>query len=82
MKKLIISLDDEAAKAVRLRAAKQGVSVSLFLADLVREHVRSLRRYEAAYRAWRVEKPLKLRGAHPKRDELYDRVPPTRRQRP
>jgi plasmid stability protein len=75
MKKLTISLDDKTANAVRLRAATQGVSMSLFLANLVREHVQSLHRYEAAYGAWRAEKPLRLRGAYPKRDELYDRVP-------
>jgi plasmid stability protein len=79
MKKLIISLDDKTANAVRLRAATQGVSVSLFLANLVREHVQSLHRYEAAYRAWRAEKPLKLTGAYPKRDELRDRAALRRR---
>ena len=29
--------------------------------------------FEAAYRAWRAEKPLKLKGAYPTRDELHDR---------
>ena len=44
-----------------------------FTAELLREHLRQAREYEAAYRAWRAEKPLKLKGAYPKRDELYDR---------
>jgi hypothetical protein len=41
--------------------------------------VRHARAYEEAMRASLAEKPLKLTGAYPKREELYD--PPVLRRR-
>jgi hypothetical protein len=73
MKKMTITLDEETAAWARVRAAEQRMSLSRFVGELLREHLRQLREYEAAYRAWRTEKPLKLKGAYPKRDELHDR---------
>jgi hypothetical protein len=73
MKNVTITLDEETATRARVRAAERNMSLSRFIGELLREHLRQAREYEAAYRAWRAEKPLKLKGAHPKREELYDR---------
>ena len=73
MKNVTITLDEETATRARVRAAERRMSLSRFIGELLREHLRQAREYEAAYRAWRAEKPLKLKGAHPKREELYDR---------
>ena len=73
MKNVTLTLDDETAALARVRAAERRMSLSRFVGELLREHLRQSREYEAAYRAWRAEKPLKLKGAYPKRDELYDR---------
>jgi len=73
MKNVTIALDEETAARARVRAAERGMSLSRFVGELLREHLRQSREYEAAYRAWRAETPLKLKGAYPKRDELHDR---------
>lgn len=73
MKNVTITLDDETAASARVRAAERRMSLSRFVGELLREHLRQSREYEAAYRAWRAEKPLKLKGAYPKREDLYDR---------
>ncbi len=73
MKKVTITLDEETAARARAHAAERRMSLSRFVGELLRAHLRQSREYEAAYRAWRAEKPLKLKGAYPKRDELYGR---------
>jgi len=73
MKNVTITLDEDTASRARVRAAERRMSLSRFVGELLREHLRQSREYEAAYRAWRAEKPLKLKGSTPKRDELYDR---------
>ena len=73
MKNVTITLDEETEARARLRAAERRMSLSRFVGELLREHLRHARAYEAAYRAWRSEKPLKLKGAYPAREDLYDR---------
>jgi plasmid stability protein len=73
MKNVTITLDEETAARARVRAAERNMSLSRFVGELLREHLRHSREYEAAYRAWRSEKPLKLKGTYPKREDLYDR---------
>jgi predicted HicB family RNase H-like nuclease len=51
MKKMTITLDEETAAWARVRAAEQRMSLSRFVGELLREHLRQLREYEAAYRA-------------------------------
>jgi len=82
MKKVTITLDEETAAQARARAAERRMSLSRFVGGLLREHLGQSREYEAAYRVWRAEKPLKLKGAYPKRDELYVRTRLTRRDKP
>jgi len=49
------------------------MSLSRFVSELLRGRPRQARAYEAAYRGWRAEKPLELKGTYPTRDALYDR---------
>lgn len=76
MKSLTITLDEETARLARVRAAKRDMSVSRYIGELLRRELRHDEAYEAAYRAWRAEKPFPLKGPaepYPKREELYDR---------
>jgi len=76
MKNVTISLDDDTAEKARIRAAERKMSVSRFIGEMLRKELGHDDAYEAAYRAWRAEKPLQLKGPaepYPKREELYDR---------
>lgn len=76
MKNLTITLDEETARLARIRASEREMSLSRFIGEVLRRELRHDEAYEAAYRAWRVEKPFPLKGPpepYPKRDELYDR---------
>jgi len=54
-------------------ALERLMSLSRFVSELLRGRPRQARAYEAAYRGWRAEKPLELKGTYPTRDALYDR---------
>lgn len=76
MKNLTITLDEETARLARIRAAKRDMSVSRYIGEILRKELRHDEDYEAAYRAWRAQKPFPLKGPpepYPKREELYDR---------
>jgi plasmid stability protein len=76
MKNLTITLDEETARLARVRAAKRDMSVSRYIGELLRKELRHDEEYEAAYRAWRAERPFPLKGSpepYPRREELYDR---------
>jgi plasmid stability protein len=76
MKNLTITLDEETARLARVRAAERDMSVSRYVGELLRRELRHDEAYEAAYRAWRAQKPFPLKGPpqpYPKREELYDR---------
>jgi len=76
MKNLTITLDEETARLARIRAAERDMSLSRFIGEALRKELRHDEEYEAAYRAWRAQKPFPLKGApqpYPKREELYDR---------
>ena len=71
-----ITMAPETAAKARVRAAEQGVSLSRYIGEVLREHLGRDDEYEKAYRAWRSAKPWNLKGAperYPKREELYDR---------
>ena len=75
MKKIMVTLDEETAAWAHAQAAQRNISLSRFVAEVLRERIRA-REYEDAYRAWREEKPFDLKGPwkpYPKREELYDR---------
>jgi len=76
LKNLTITLDEETAARARVQAAERNMSLSRYIGEVLREQMRNSDDYEAAYRAWRAEKPFPLKGPaerYPKREELYDR---------
>ncbi|OFZ94490.1 MAG: hypothetical protein A2Z64_10225 [Betaproteobacteria bacterium RIFCSPLOWO2_02_67_12] len=76
MKNVTITLDEDTATWARVHAAERDMSFSRFVGEVLRERMRRSREYEAAYRAWRAEKPFDLKGPwkpYPRREELYDR---------
>ena len=73
MKNVTVTLDKDTAARARVQAAERNMSLSRYIGEVLRKELRHADEYEAAYRAWRAEKPRKLRGRYPKREELYDR---------
>jgi hypothetical protein len=76
MKNLTITLDEETARLARIRASEREMSLSRYIGEVLRKELRHDDAYEAAYRAWRAEKPFPLKGPpepYPKREALYDR---------
>ena len=76
MKNVTVTLDEETAARARVQAAEQKMSLSRYIGEVLRKELRHAEEYEAAYRAWRAEKPWPLKGPpqpYPKREELYDR---------
>ncbi len=79
MKNVTITLDERTASWARVEAAKQNVSLSRFVGEMLERRRRESSAYWAAYRAWKAIKPTALRGPgdkYPKREELYDRGRP------
>lgn len=75
-KNVTISLDEDTARWVRVEAARQDMSVSRFLADVLTERRRRAEGYEAARAAFigREPRPLRSPGDDlPAREELHDR---------
>jgi len=76
MKNITITVDEQAAAWAKVQAAEQNMSLSRYVGELLRERMRRSREYEAAYKAWRDEKPIKLKGPadrYATREELHDR---------
>ena len=76
MKNVTITLDESTAQWVRRAAAERGVSVSRYVADLLRDEMKHAAAYELAMkRFFALEpRPLKRKGTrYPRREELYDR---------
>jgi hypothetical protein len=69
-----ITLDKETHAKARIRAAETNLSLSRFIGEVVRGHLGKEDAYEAAYRAFRAEKPLKLSGRYLTREEANDRA--------
>jgi hypothetical protein len=72
MKNVTITLDQETAAWTRVHAAQRNLSVSRFVGEVLREHMRESREYDAAMKRYFALKPFPLTGP-PKREELYDR---------
>ena len=76
LKNVTITLDEATVERARAKAGERKMSLSRFVGDVLRKALGHDDAYEGAYRAWRAEKPLALKGpskAYPKREELYDR---------
>lgn len=71
-----VTLDEETLARARVNAAEKNESLSRYVGDVLREHLRKRDEYEVAMRAALAQKPLGLKGPwkpYPKREELYDR---------
>ena len=76
MKNITITLPEECARWVRVRAAQEDRSVSRWLAELIEGMRRRDDEYDVAMQSFLSRKPRKLHwieGRRPTRDEIYDR---------
>jgi hypothetical protein len=77
VKNITITLDEETASWVRLQAARDGVSVSRLLGELLRSRSQELAAYDVAMRQFLAASPTVLRkrtASYAKRAELHDRA--------
>ena len=77
MKNVTVTLPEDVALWLRVRAAKNGRSVSRWLADLLASMKRQEDEYEVAMGRFLARKPRRLKwagGRKPTRDELHDRA--------
>ncbi|RMF81817.1 MAG: hypothetical protein D6739_08890 [Nitrospirae bacterium] len=77
MKNVTITLDEEVARWVRVRAAELETSVSRLVGELLRERMELERRYRAAMERYLALPPRPLRepgGRLPTREELHERA--------
>ncbi|MCC6900411.1 MAG: CopG family transcriptional regulator [Polyangiaceae bacterium] len=75
MRNLTVSLDEQVARWARVAAAQRDMSVSRFVAEVLRARMGEDQAYEAAMQRSLARQPraLKARGAtYPTRDELHD----------
>ena len=75
MKKVTITLPEDLARWLRIKAAKDNRSVSRWLAELLERMWRQEDQYEIAMKRY-LEKPRKIdwpNDRRPTREELYDR---------
>lgn len=76
MKNVTITLPEDLARWLRVKAAKEDRSVSRWLAELLGRMRLNEDRYEVAMRSYLAMKPRKLdwqAGRRPTREELHDR---------
>ena len=76
MKNVTITLDVRTAAWVRIQAAKQNMSVSRFLGEVLHKQMTDARAYDEAMRHFLTEQPLQFEwsdGRRPTRDDLHDR---------
>ncbi len=76
MRNVTITLDDKTADWARIEAARQDISVSRFVADLLREQMDRDDHYERARRSYLAPQPGDLSsgsGGYPSREELHQR---------
>ena len=77
MKRITITLPDDLARWLRVRAAEDDRSVSRWIADLLAGMRRGEDEYEAAMREFLAVKPRRMEwvdGRKPTREELHDRA--------
>ena len=77
MRNVTITLDEEVARWVRVKAAKRETSVSRLVGEMLQEQMRSEDAYEEARRQFFAVKPRTLRARDtpfPSREEVHDRA--------
>ena len=76
MKNITITLPEDVARWLRVKAAQDDRSVSRWLAELLQRMQRQEDQYEVAMKRYLAMKPHKIDwpdGRRPTREELYDR---------
>jgi len=75
MKNVTVTLDDETARWARVEAARQDISVSALLREVLERAKAAHESYPEAMHRYRSRAavPLKKRGGYPPREELHDR---------
>lgn len=76
MKRLTINLPEDLARWLRIKAAKDGRSVSRWLVELLEGMRRQQDQYQAAMKRYLAMQPRKIdwpNDRRPTREELYDR---------
>jgi hypothetical protein len=77
MKNVTITLDAKTAAWARIYAARQDLSLSRFIGELLRERMRESREYDEAMRRYLATPVTALSGPrqrYPSREELHDRA--------
>jgi hypothetical protein len=77
MKNVTITLDEETLALARVHAARQGISISRMVGELLRQRMREAREYDEAMRRYLAVAPVKLKRAgehYAKRETLHDRA--------
>ena len=75
LRNITITLEESVARWTRIQAATNEVSVSRFLANLLKERMKQGDEYEAAKRRALARKPfLKTDGRYLSREEVHDRA--------
>jgi len=76
MKNVTITLDEETATWARLQAARQGVSVSCMIRELLEQRMRESVEHEESMQRCLTRMPVKLkrgRARYAAREQLHDR---------
>lgn len=76
MKNVTITLDEETAAWARVQAARQDMSVSRMIGEMLEARMREHSEYEQAMQQFLARKPVRLRRGgdrYPKREELHER---------
>jgi len=77
MKNITVTLDEKTAAWVRIYAARQGMSVSRLLGEMLQQRMRELRDYDEAMRRYLARQPSRfdwISGRRPTREELNERA--------
>lgn len=75
LRNVTLTLEDSVARWARVEAARQDLSVSRFLANILAERMKENDEYEAAKRRALARKPfLKSDGRYLSRVEVHDRA--------
>jgi hypothetical protein len=75
LRNVTLTLEESVARWARVEAARQDISVSRFLANILAERMKENEEYEAAERRTLARKPfLKSDGRYLTREEVHDRT--------
>ena len=77
MRNITIALDDETARWARIEAARQDMSVSRLVSNLLQENMRRNGTYEVAMQRYLSMPSRSLNeagGPYPTREEIHDRA--------